>query len=117
MPFMANIPIEQIEQMFAGMKEQAGWDTAGNLLWGYFFTDQKPKKLEPLAAQLVKMGYRFVEIYETANGGTHFLHIERVETHTPESLFVRNTEMNMLASQFGVESYDGMDAGPVEQKQ
>jgi len=114
---MAIIPIEQIEQMFMGMKEQAGWNTAGDLLWGYFFTDPKPKKLEPLAAHLVKMGYRFVEIYETENGHTHFLHVERVETHTPQSLFERNTQLNALASEFHIKSYDGMDAGPVERTQ
>lgn len=110
---MANIPIGQIEQMFLGMKNEAGWDVTGKLLWGYFFTDREPQKLEPLAAHLVQLGYRFVRIYETDDRSTHFLHVERIEAHTPASLCERNSELNKLAAKFGVESYDGMDVGPV----
>lgn len=56
---MAEIFIEQLEQMFNNMKNKSGWNTAGDLLWGYFFTDPNPEKLEPLASHLVKLGYRF----------------------------------------------------------
>jgi hypothetical protein len=115
--FMADIPIGHIEQMFEGMKNEAGWNTAGELLWGYFFVDREPKKLEPLAAHLVELGYRFVSIYETDDKSTHFLHVERIEMHTPESLFERNLELNALAKKFGVEDYDGMDVGPVNRSQ
>lgn len=110
---MAHISIEQLEQMFWNMKNKSGWNATGDLLWGYFFTDVKPKKLEPLAAHLVELGYRFVSIYETDDRSTNFLHVERVEAHTPASLFILNAQMNALASQFDVDSYDGMDVGPL----
>ncbi len=110
---MADIPLEQLETMFKNMKAEAGWDTSGDLLWGYFFTDPKPKRLKPLAARLVELGYRLVSIYETDDRSTHFLHVERVEAHTPQSLFALNARFNSLAAEFGVERYDGMDVGPV----
>ena len=114
---MANIPIEQLEQMFRGMSEQSRWDTSQDMLWGYFFMDPKKEKLEPLAEHLAKSGYRFMSIYKSDNGRTYVLHVERVETHTPISLFDRNTELSALASKFDVDSYDGMDVGPIEPKQ
>jgi len=114
---MANIPMEKLEQMFRGMGEQARWDTSRDMLWGYFFMDPTKEKLEPLAKHLAESGYRFVSIYKTDDGKTYVLHVERVETHTPSSLFDGNAELDRLASEFGVESYDGMDVGPVERKQ
>jgi len=111
---VANISLEQLRQMFWNMKNRSGWDVDGNLLWGYFFTDPNPIKLEPLATHLVGMGYRLISIYETDDRSTYFLHVERVETHTPSSLLKHTIEMNALAVKFGVASYDGMDAGPVQ---
>jgi Regulator of ribonuclease activity B len=110
---VADISIEQLELMFENMTRKAGWAATGNLLWGYFFTDSKSKKLEPLATHLIKLGYHFVSIYETDDRSTNFLHVERVEAHTPSSLLKLNAEMNALALQFGVYSYDGMDASHV----
>ena len=115
--FMADIPIQVLEQMFTNMRNKTGWDTSGDLLWGYFFVDREPKKLEPLATHLMELGYRVVSIYETDDRSTHFLHVERIETHTPDSLFERNAELNMLATSFGVDNYDGMDVGPVKRTQ
>jgi hypothetical protein len=113
-----NIPMEALEQMFAGMKNQAGWNTDGDLLWSYFFLDPERTQLEPLAEHLGKMGYRVVSIdapdpEEDDEHGLHRLQVDRVETHTPASLAKRNAELSALASEFGVESYDGMEAGPV----
>ena len=106
------ITLETLEEMFANMRRDAPWDVDGDLLWGYFFTDPDPKKLEPVAGQLSKTGYRIVKLCPTDDGSTHFLHVERVETHSPRSLHARNLEFYALASEFGIESYDGMDVGP-----
>ena len=112
---MANTSIEQLERMFSDMRNKSGWNATGDLLWGYFFTDPDPSKLAPLAQHLVNLGYRFVSIYETDDQSTHFLHVERVEAHTPNSLFEHTAQMNTLAEQFGLASYDGMDVGLVPQ--
>jgi hypothetical protein len=110
---MANIPLSQLEQMFENMQTEAGWDTEHDLLWGYFFTDSEPSNLHPLARKLEENGYRFVDLHPADDGTTYILHVERVETHSPLSLNRRNEELNALAEEHGVESYDGMDVGPL----
>jgi Protein of unknown function (DUF1260). len=57
-------------------------------------------------------GYRFVDIHEADDSSMRVLHVERVETHSPESLFARNAELYRVAETFGLDSYDGMDVGP-----
>lgn len=99
--------------MFTDMRTTPQLNVDGDLLWGYFFTSREQKKLEPVAARLGSVGYRVVDIYPTDDESTHFLHVERVETHTPESLHARNKELEGLAVEFGIDSYDGMDVGPV----
>lgn len=108
--------LQQNEEMFANMRAQTKWDVDGELLWGYFFTDPDTKKLERAAQRLTASGYRFVSIYPTDDKSTHVLHVERVEKHTPQTLHVRNGEFESLAAEFGLESYDGMDVGPVLKK-
>jgi hypothetical protein len=107
------ITLEKLEEMFASMRRDASWYVDGDLLWGYFFTDPDPKKLELVASRLAKSAYRIVSLHPSDDGWTHFLHVERVETHSPKSLHLRNQELDTLASEFGIESYDGMDVGPV----
>ncbi|MES2661565.1 MAG: ribonuclease E inhibitor RraB [Verrucomicrobiota bacterium] len=107
------ITLEQLQDMFTSMRTNPQLNVDGDLLWGYFFTNRDPKKLEPVAARLASAGYRVVNIYPTDDESTHFLHVERVESHTPESLHARNQEFYGLASELGIDSYDGMDVGPV----
>lgn len=109
---MANIPFSQLKTMFHKMKYEAGWNTAGPLLWGYFFTDPDRDRLKPLATHLTSLGYRLVNLYPTDDRSTHFLHVERIEVHTPKSLDQRNRELNEVAAEFEVK-YDGMDVGPI----
>ena len=109
------ITLDQLKDMFASMKEEAPFDADGDLLWGYFFTDADKKKLRPVADELASLGFREVALYRTDDRKTYFLHVERVEKHTPESLHERNAEFYEIAERFGIESYDGMDVGPVEE--
>ena len=110
------ITLENLQQMFAQMRAEAPFDVDDPLLWGYFFTDPDKRKLRPVAGELKKLGYREVALYRTDDGSTHFLHVERVEKHTPETLNERNAQFYALAERFGVESYDGMDVGPAKKK-
>lgn len=110
------ITLRDLDDMFASMRAKTKWDVDGEMLWGYFFTDPDPKKLERLVQPLTSSGYRFVRIYETDDRSTHFLHVERVEKHTPQTLHARNEELYRLAGEYGLASYDGMDVGPVEKK-
>ena len=109
-----QITVQQLQQMFAGKKAEAKWNVKGPLLWGYYFTDQNPQKLQSLANHLTKAGYKFVGIYQADDKSTYVLHVEKVEHHTVSSLNERNQTFYRLAKQYGVQSYDGMDVGPVE---
>jgi regulator of ribonuclease activity B len=104
--------LAQMEDMFQNIRAKTKWNVDGDLLWGYFFMDPQPEKLRPLGEELAAAGYRVVNLYPSPNGRTHVLHVEKVETHTPQSLHQRNLEFYRLADKFGVSSYDGMDVGP-----
>jgi hypothetical protein len=106
------IPLQKLQDMFTGMRAQTKWNVDGDLLWGYFFTSRDRTKLEPVAQNLLRAGYRVVRIFQTDDRRIHVLHVERVETHTPETLHARNTEFYKIATAFGLDSYDGMDVGP-----
>ena len=111
---MKGLPITlgQLEELFENMAGEL--DVSDDLLWGYFFTDRDKKKLAPVRDELVRTGYREVALYQTDDEKTYFLHVEKVEKHTPASLHERNQHFYALADRFGIESYDGMDVGAVE---
>lgn len=105
---MANL-----ETMFANMGAKTSWNPDGEMLRGYFFTDPKEEKLQSIAQRLAERGCRVVDLYRTDDRSTYFLHVERVERHTPATLDARNQAFNALAEEFGFESCDGMDVGPM----
>jgi Regulator of ribonuclease activity B len=107
------IELGMLEDMFSGMRAQTNWNVDGPMLWGYFFADRSPEKLEKAATHLTAQGYRLVGIHETDDSSTRVLHVEREETHSPQTLFARNQALSEVANQLGLDSYDGMDVGPV----
>ena len=108
------IPKSQLVEMFDGMRAEAPWDVDSDLVWGYFFTGPKETALKRLADKLVEMGNRLVQIRPDEKGPYFWLHVEKVETHSPDTLDARNHEFYEMAEQYGV-TYDGMDVGPVEE--
>lgn len=108
------IQLSDLQDMFDNMRAKAPWNVDGPMLWGYFFVDPDARKLKKAAEHLVKEGYRFVDIHSTDDGSTCVLHVERVETHSPQTLFERNEHLYAVAADFGIESYDGMDVGPAK---
>ena len=105
------IELEMLQDMFSGMRANTNWNVDGPMLWGYFFTEPNAEKLEKAATHLTAQGYRFVGIHATDDGSTRVLHVERVEVHSPQTLFERNEELSEVANRFGLDSYDGMDVG------
>jgi hypothetical protein len=59
---MSKITLQDLEDMFANMRAKTKWDVVGDMLWGDFFTEPDPKKLEPVAEHLSRNGYRVVSI-------------------------------------------------------
>jgi len=107
---------EDMVTLFADMKANAPWDISKPLLWGYFFADADKAKLEKISAELKAKGYQVVGIYdskpEAEAPALWWLHIEKVEHHTVDTLHARNQEFYKLAEEHQLESYDGMDVGP-----
>lgn len=107
---------EEMVTLFADMKANAPWDITKPLLWGYFFADADKAKLEAAQAPLKAQGYQIVGIYDSkpegGNPALWWLHIEKVEKHTVDTLHARNQEFYRFAEQHQLESYDGMDVGP-----
>ena len=106
-----------LQNMFDDMRARAKWDIDGLCLWGYFFTDHNRERLEQAVPHLERMGYRFVDVFgsedEDEDERLLFLHVERREVHTVDSLVERNQELYQFAEEHGLETYDGMDVGPL----
>ena len=106
------IPKEEIVGFFDNMKSN-GVDTNTKMLYGYFFINDEPKKLEKLAEDLKKQGFKYVDIYQDETS-QYWLHMERIEMHDSESLFNLNKQLYTIADKFSVKSYDGFDVGNVD---
>jgi hypothetical protein len=107
---------EEMVELFADMKQNAPWDIAKPLLWGYFFADPTKSKLESAAALLMAKGYKTVGIYdskpEADTPALWWLHVEKIEKHTVDTLHARNQEFYKFVEEQQIEAYDGMDVGP-----
>ena len=115
------IQLEQLVEMFDNIKEKNHWNMSGNMVWGYFFTNNNPEKIEKAKNILVNKGYTFVDIFiskkdDPDEPDMFWLHVEKIETHTPKSLDQRNNELYIFAHEQGLTSYDGMDVGPVQKQ-
>ena len=112
---------EQLVEMFESIADGGKWDMSRPMLWGYFFTDPDRASLERVVPLLEKQGYRFVEIFlsekeDPSDSDLWWLHIEKVEVHTPDTLNARNQVLYAFADEHGLASYDGMDVGPVDMR-
>jgi hypothetical protein len=117
--FMATIITkEDMVGMFADMKANAPWDSSKPLMWGYFFADPSEEKLKQAVPLLKAKGYAFVGIYpsnkeQPDDPDLWWLQVEKAEKHTVDSLHLRNQEFYRFIEEQQIESYDGMDVGPV----
>lgn len=109
------IALEKIKEMYDNMHNN-GVDTNNDMLYGYFFTNSKPNKLEKVSEYLKKEGFKYVDIYPD-DTGEYWLHLERIETHNANSLFDLNKKLYKVAEQFKVTSYDGFDVGNADKNQ
>lgn len=107
---------DQVEALFEAVRKEAPWSPDEICLWGYFFTDRDREKLARAGRVLEGLGYRMVGIFEPEeedeDQDRFFLHVEREERHTVDTLDRRNTELYLLADELGLESYDGVDIEP-----
>ena len=109
---------DQLQEMFDSMSQTPGWDMSKEMIWGYFFTHSSKPPLEGAAQLLAEQGYTVVDIYladkESADEpDLWWLHVEKIEIHTVTSLDARNHLLYRFADEQHLDSYDGMDVGPV----
>jgi hypothetical protein len=117
--------LDLIKDLFVSISTEL--DVTEPLLWGYYFTNDTEDGLKQVAEVLAGQGYTVVDLYESDfdeedeiepdPDSAWWLHVEKVEVHTPESLFARGEELEALAESLGVTSYDGMDVGPIEDEE
>ena len=110
---------EILQEMFDSIAKRGDWDMSQPMLWGYFFVHPNADPLRAAVAHLEAAGYELVDLYPSDQDDsnaedTWWLHVQRVEVHTVDSLFARNEQLYEFAEKHGIDSYDGMDVGPVE---
>ena len=111
--------LEGINEIFNKARTEDNWNTGEDMLYSYYFVDTDVDKLEKLGLKLEADGYDFLDIFELGDEetdestGEYLLHIDKVETHTPESLAQRNVEFQTLANEHEIASYDGWEFGEV----
>ena len=103
--------------MFESIADRGEWDMTQPMLWGYFFTNRDLTTLRAAIPHLQSQDYEFVEVFrsekdEPQDEDLWWLHVQRIEVHTVDSLFARNERLYEFASRHGLDSYDGMDVGP-----
>lgn len=109
--------IEGIKKIFDEAEREDNWNVNEPMLYSFYFVDKDPEKLEKLGEHLDTQEYDFVGIFELGDEetdestGEYMLHIDKAETHTPESLAQRNVEFSKLAEEFEIETYDGWEFG------
>jgi len=110
---------EILQEMFDGIAEAGEWDMSEPMMWGYFFTHSNKDSLARVVPLLRARDYEFVDLYQgdkddPSDVDLWWLHVQRVEAHSVDSLFARNEQLYEFATEHGLDSYDGMDVGPVE---
>ena len=64
-------------------------------------------------------GYRVIALYledkdNRKDPDLWWLHVEKTEVHTPDSLHERNQALYRFAEEHGLDAYDGMDVGAID---
>lgn len=111
--------LEGIREIFSAAKTEDSWDLNEEMLYSFYFVDKSVDKLEKLGLKLEADGYDFVDVFELGDEttevstGEYLLHIDKIETHTPESLAQRNVEFQTLADEYEIATYDGWEFGEI----
>lgn len=116
------ITLPQLEEFFEATRQtyesgSSTWRVDDECRWSYFFVDTDREKLMPVATPLASQGYEFIGTLEPEPDDVNpvfYLRMDRIQRHSPVSLNKLNRELYVIAEQFGVESYDGMDVGAVD---
>ena len=116
------ITLDRLQSFFEDTRQmkrdgRARFDIDQPCRWSYFMVDTDREKLTRAGRFLETHGYDIVGFLEPEPDDEEkkiYLRFDRVEQHTPETLFARNAELYGVAADFGLEDYDGMDVGAID---
>jgi hypothetical protein len=116
------IPLDRLVQFFEETRQlrregRAAYDVDGVCRWSYFLVDEDRGKLTLAGRFLEQQGYEVIGFLEPGvddESRQILLRFDKVEQHTPQTLFERNKELHAVAREFALEDYDGMDVGAVD---
>jgi hypothetical protein len=103
---------DDIETLFKKM-QKSGWNMHEDQVWGYFFKDPSQQKLKEFSQELNRLGYTIIDINQSYPDKNYWLHIEKTQPHSIDSLYQLNQFFYQLAKENSIQSYDGMDISPV----
>jgi len=109
---METITLEQLHKLFGDLRAETSWNMDGEMLWGYYFVSDDANKLTEAGALLASEGYDVAGVFENEDEPGFILHVQKLEVHTPESLFARNAVLEQFAAANALRAYDGMDVSP-----
>lgn len=97
---------------FNHIRNTSNWDLNDDMLWGYYFINGSKFPLVLISWFLPVFGYRTVDITERKENKMWWLHSERIQTNTLDSLSTRDVRFQRLAKLAFNSDYDGWDVGP-----
>lgn len=101
--------MSKVEEFYENTRSRKDIDVSKNLSWGYYFSSIDKGPLERVKELLLnEKGYSYAEIIKEEDS-KYYLHIEKIEKHTINSLTQRDIELKNYAEEFNIESYDGFD--------
>jgi len=104
---------KDVDELFIKMRK-AGWQMDQPQTWGYFFKERSKSKLSNLSEKLSNLGYQIIDINQSYPDKIYWLHIEKTEVHSEQSLHQLNQSFYQLAKEQDIQAYDGMDISPVD---
>jgi len=101
----------KIDDFFKHIENTNELDLTKDLSWGYYFSNSNKAGLEKMKNILLfEEDYSFAEIVKMQDDNKFYLHMEKIEKHTKDSLLERSRLLNNIAKKYNVDSYDGFDA-------
>ena len=102
---------EMIEQLWVTISEEFGADAIPTR-WSFFFAGDSRDAIAGACLALEALGYEFIGFLEPSDDDEHpdilYGQVDQLETHTPDSLYLRCLELHKHGLEFGLQ-FDGVD--------
>ena len=96
-------------EAFARVVADTHWSFQNRMHWGFYFTNESKEPLVIAAKTLGLFGYRFVDLSQDQQKERWWLHLDRVEIHTVETISTRDIQLARFGDLAGFSTYVGWD--------